>query len=78
MNSFIASKYWYKTHLLSPMRLCSKFKLPRTREEKKAATIRIVKQNGVVIPDARKADDLADAWLMCMWQMTQINNSLYT
>jgi hypothetical protein len=78
MNAFLASKYWHKTRIVSPMTLCGVFDLPRSREEKKAATVALARHNGVVFPDARKDDDLADAWLMCMWQMNQIKNSLFT
>ena len=47
------------------------WKLPKTREQKQAAGIATVKERHVEFPAYWKEDDLADAWLMAVYQLVQ-------
>lgn len=69
MNTVIHALYLERVVVCHPMRVGAFWKLPKTRDLKKAAGIATVLANGVLLPPAPKLDDLADAWLMATYQL---------
>lgn len=69
MNAVITTLYYEKVQVVHPQTVGAFFNLPRTRVQKKAAGIMVVKKNGLTFGVERndKYDDLADAWLMMVW-----------
>lgn len=70
LNTVVMTLYPKKTRELHPFTLCAAYMLPRSRAEKKKATIERVKEAfGVAaLPTTQaKQDDLADAALFCLW-----------
>ncbi len=68
MNTALHALYFDKVVIVHPMTVGSYWHLPKTREQKKAAGIRVAQQHGVVLCDG-KQDDMADTWLMARWQL---------
>ena len=66
MNACIFSHYPEQVEFVSPNTVGAFWSLPSRRKLKKARGIAVVREHGLRFPDARKADDLADAWLMAM------------
>ncbi len=70
MNTVIQTLFYNKTVVVSPMTIAAYFKLPKTRDAKKAAGVALVQRYAVLHGD--KIDDLADAWMMAAWQMINV------
>ena len=66
MNACIYAKFPDQCEFVSPNTVGAFWGLPSRRKPKKAAGINVVLAHGLTFPDARKADDLADTWLMAM------------
>jgi len=75
MNSVISALHLEKVHIVHPLRVGKFWGLPTTRAAKKKAAIATVAQNGAVIPHDThdKYDDMADAYLMAVYQLCQMN-----
>lgn len=73
LNTVVMTLYPLKTRELHPFTLCAAFSLPRSRAEKKKATIEHVKATfKTALPTTqKKQDDLADAALFCLWGVRQ-------
>jgi hypothetical protein len=72
MNTVIQALHYDKCVSVHPMTVGAYYGLPKTREAKKAAGIAVVVRNGVNFGVANgKIDDLADAWLMAVYQLIQ-------
>lgn len=74
MNTVIQAAYFDKTHVVHPQTVGAFWRLPRTRELKKAAGVRTALLNDVPLVRANggKLDDMADAWLMAVYWLVQI------
>lgn len=70
LNAAIYSRCYNRAHVVHPMTVGAYWKLPTTREAKKARAVAIVDRivNGNY-PAANKRDDLADTFLMAAWAM---------
>jgi len=73
MNTVIQALFYDRTKVVHPMTVAQVFKLLKTRNEKKAATVEMCKRNCVMPVEHLKQDDLADAWMYCIWGMIQKN-----
>lgn len=71
MNAVIQALLFTKVQSVSPMTVAAFFKLPKTRELKKPAAVRVTQQYCVLDKSEAKPDDLADAWLMAVWGLIQ-------
>lgn len=72
MNAVLQTHCYDKCRVVSPMTVAAYFKMPKTRELKKAAGIAIVKQFSKFDGTSHaKLDDLADAWLMAAWGLVE-------
>jgi len=69
MATVINTLYFDQTVQVSANTIAAHFELPRKRKEKKAATIALVEDLGVVFAQG-KQDDLADAYLMALWKVS--------
>lgn len=68
LNTVIMTLYPLKSRELHPFSLCAAFALPRTRAEKKKATIaRVARSYAIPVDQQAKIDDLADAALFAIW-----------
>lgn len=67
MNTVIQALYFDKAQTVSPMTIAAYFNMPKTREAKKLAAVRIAKTHCTMQEGVEKLDDLADAWLMAVW-----------
>ena len=76
MNTVIMSLYPDRYHLLHPFSLCAAYQLPRTRKEKKAATIKLVNARMAEPLIGAKQDDMADAALMALWAVEKKQHAL--
>lgn len=74
MNAVISALYLEKVQIVHPLTVGKFWGLPTTRVAKKAAGVACVAQNGALIPkDAHgKYDDMADAYLMAVFQLVQM------
>lgn len=81
MNTVVQALFYGKVVQVHPMTVGTFWNLPKTRDAKKAAGINVVTHNGARFPNGRKLDDMADAWLMALYQMVQYDvvkrNELY-
>lgn len=66
MNACIYARFPEQCEFISPNTVGAFWGLPSRRKAKKAAGITTVLSHGLSFPDARKADDLADTWLMAV------------
>jgi hypothetical protein len=64
--------FYDKVRVVHPFTMCNFWGLPRTRAEKKAATVELVRHHIAVFPVSGKADDLADAWIMAVWHLIDL------
>lgn len=73
MNTVIQSLFFTRARVVSPMTVGSFFKLPKTREQKKAAGVNVCRRFALIddVNQAGKLDDLADAWMMCAYGLVQ-------
>lgn len=71
MNSALHALFFKRVRVVHPMTVAALFRLPKTREAKKAAGVKTVLLNCPTAPQAggRKLDDMADAWLMAVFQL---------
>ena len=63
-----------KVRMVHAMTVGAYFKLPKTRDKKKAAAVEFLQVSGIQfprLPRYKKKDDLADAWLMAVYQLQQ-------
>ena len=76
MVAVIRTLWVNKVVLVHPFTLCSVFKLPRTRDAKKRATITFVAEYMLTpFPDHHKEDDLADSCMLALWLIFQNRSS---
>jgi hypothetical protein len=66
MNTVIQTLFLKRTTVVHPMTVATFFKLPKTRELKKAATVELVRLHAQIPAGAHKLDDLADTWIMAI------------
>jgi hypothetical protein len=72
MNTVIATFFYGKVKVVHPMTVGSFFKLSKTREQKKRDGVAICRSFTTMPTNSgAKADDLADAWLMCVFQLVK-------
>jgi Poxvirus A22 protein len=71
MNTVIHALFFNRCSVVHPMTVAAFFKLPKTRAEKKAASVVAVGAYAEIDTQLRKVDDLADAWLMAVWKLVQ-------
>lgn len=76
MNAFIQSKHFNKTKLVNPKQLAKYFNLPQTRKEKKKAAVELVSLNTDLKHFKGKKDDLADAYLLGIFFLFNLNSEL--
>lgn len=74
MNAIIRTLHPSLAVVVAPATIGAKFGLRRTRKEKKEDAIRLV-GNNLRIVDARKKDDLADAFLLAFWGLQKLEYS---
>lgn len=67
MNTVISTFFHGRVRVVTPLKVSNFFHLPSTRSAKKAATIALAIKNGLQFPPAPKNDDLADAWMMALY-----------
>jgi hypothetical protein len=75
INATVQAHYFEKCVVVHPMTVAAFWSLPKTRELKKAAGVATVKANGVTIARDRggKLDDMADAWLMAVYFLVELD-----
>lgn len=78
MNTVIRTLYFDKTVVISPQTISASFNLPRTRAEKKKASVSLVKKMGCRVPAVKKQDDLADAMLLAVNFLGEQNPEILT
>lgn len=71
MNAVIQAYCYDKCRVVSPMTIAARFHLPKQREPKKAATIKLVQRYATFDTAHIKLDDLADSWLMAAWGLLE-------
>lgn len=70
MNTVIATYFYGKVTVAHPMTVGTFFKLSKTRDQKKRDGLAVCR-SFATMPNEAKADDLADAWMMCVWMLVQ-------
>ncbi len=75
MNTTIRTMYPYKTRIVSPKTIAAHFKLAHVRKQKKQDAVKLVAKN-LRIPDGKKQDDMADAFLLAIWGCQQLERKL--
>lgn len=75
MNTVIRTLYPSTTVIVSPKTIAAKFKLSHIRKQKKQDAVKLVAKN-LRIPDGKKQDDLADAFLLAIWGCEQVERKL--
>ncbi len=71
MNTVIQSLYFNIVSIIHPMTVGTFWSLPKQREHKKTRGVQVTLAHTRNIPAAGKEDDLADAWLMAVYEMIQ-------
>lgn len=76
LNAAIFSRCFGRARAIHPMTIGAFWKLPTTREAKKAKAVMIAQQiTHDAFPRTYKRDDLADTFLMAAWGMIQVGGA---
>jgi len=73
MNTVIQTMFFDRVVVVHPLTVGAYWKLPRRRELKKARGIEVVAEQGAMMPQSDKQDDLADAWLMAVYGLHKLS-----
>jgi hypothetical protein len=74
MNTVIRTLYPNTAVVISPKTISAKYGRSHTRKEKKQEAVELVSKN-VMLPRAKKKDDLADSYLLALWGLQQLEVS---